>query len=255
MADGRVNGSNRLHQPHHGDESAKYQHRTLPRSAASHVKPSSTPRHTVCAYLTIRSPLASSQPVMKLSDVDIRNALQQGRLSIRPEPPESHCGSFSIDLTLGNTFRVFNDGQHPFIDLASNASVFAMSETLMRAVTVADGEAFYLHPHELALGVTIERVAIPDDLAGRLDGRSSLARLGLMVHITAHTIDPGWDGCITLEFYNSGRFPLALRPGMRICAISFEMLSSPTSKPYRTKQDAKYRNQDSPLASRIDREA
>ena len=207
------------------------------------------------AHRSPAAPAPQFKPVMKLSDVDIRNAMQQGKLDIRPAPPESHFGSFSIDLTLGNAFRVFDDSPYPFIDLASNASVFTMSETLMRDINVPDGDAFYLHPHELALGVTVERVCIPDDLAGRLDGRSSLARLGLMVHITAHTIDPGWAGCITLEFYNSGRFPLALRPGMRICAISFEMLSSPTSKPYSTKQGAKYRNQDRPLASRIDREA
>jgi dCTP deaminase len=75
-----------------------------------------------------------------------------------------------------------------------------------------------------------------------------------MIHITAHTIDPGWDGRITLEFANIGRFPLALRPGMRICAVSFEPLSSPTSKPYRLKRDAKYQGQDSPLSSRIDKE-
>ena len=192
---------------------------------------------------------------MKLSDVDIRKALQSGRLGIDPMPEEDDFGSFSVDLRLGAHFRVFERSQHPFIDLATNDGVYAMSEKLMRDISLEPGGAFILHPGELALGVTVERVRLPDDMAGWLDGRSSLARLGLMVHITAHTIDPGWDGRITLEFYNSGRFPLALRPGMRICALSFEPLSSPTSKPYRAKKGAKYTDQNTPLASRIDRDA
>lgn len=191
---------------------------------------------------------------MKLSDVDIHKAIDEGRIGFDPMPPEDHFGSFSVDLTLANEFRAFNHSEHPFIDLASPDSIYAMSDKLMRDMNIPNGEAFYLHPGELALGVTRERVTVPDNIAGWLDGRSSLARLGLMVHITAHTIDPGWDGCITLEFYNSGRFPLALRPDMRICAISFEMLTSATSKPYRAKEGAKYRDQRSPLASRIDRD-
>ena len=124
----------------------------------------------------------------------------------------------------------------------------------MEEIEIDEGGAFYLHPGELALGVTVERITVPDDVVGWLDGRSSLARLGLMIHITAHTIDPGWDGRITLEFANIGRFPLALRPGMRICAVSFEPLSGPTSKPYRVKQGAKYWGQDGPLSSRIDKD-
>lgn len=191
---------------------------------------------------------------MKLSDVDIRKALEQGRLGIEPMPEGDHFGSFSVDLRLGVHFRVFEHSQHPFIDLATPHGVYAMSEKLMRDIRLEEGGAFILHPGELALGVTVERVRLPDDMAGWLDGRSSLARLGLMVHITAHTIDPGWDGRITLEFYNSGRFPLALRPGMKICALSFEPLSSPTSKPYRAKKGAKYADQDVPLASRIDQD-
>ncbi|MGB0714118.1 MAG: dCTP deaminase [Gammaproteobacteria bacterium] len=191
---------------------------------------------------------------MKLSDVDILKAMQVGDLEVDPAPDESRLGSISVDLRLGNHFRVFEHSQHPFIDLATNDSVYAMSEKLMRDLTVDDDKTFILHPGELALGVTMERVRLPDTIVGWLDGRSSLARLGLMVHITAHTIDPGWNGQITLEFYNSGRFPLALRPGMRICAISFELLSSPTSKPYSAKQGAKYTGQDSPIASRIDRD-
>ena len=114
--------------------------------------------------------------------------------------------------------------------------------------------AFFLHPGELALAVTYESVTLPADLVGWLDGRSSLARLGLMVHVTAHRIDPGWSGCIVLEFYNSGKLPLALRPGMLIGALSFEPLSGPAARPYNRREDAKYRNQQGAVASRIDKD-
>ena len=106
----------------------------------------------------------------------------------------------------------------------------------------------------LAAMVTLESVTLPADLVGWLDGRSSLARLGLMVHVTAHRIDPGWSGCIVLEFYNSGKLPLALRPGMLIGALSFEPLSGPAARPYNRREDAKYRNQQGAVASRIDKD-
>jgi dCTP deaminase len=191
---------------------------------------------------------------MKLSDVHLQERLAGGDLKIAPPVPKAHFGSFSVDLRLANQFRVFKRTQYPFIDLGSLEESFSMSEEVMEEIEIDEGGAFYLHPGELALGVTVERITVPNDLVGWLDGRSSLARLGLMIHITAHTIDPGWDGHITLEFANIGRFPLALRPGMRICAVSFEPLSGPTSKPYRVKQSAKYWGQDSPLSSRIDKD-
>ncbi len=99
--------------------------------------------------------------------------------------------------------------------------------------------------------MTLESVTLPDNLVGWLDGRSSLARLGLMVHVTAHRIDPGWHGQIVLEFYNSGKLPLALRPGMVIGALSFESLSGSADRPYNSRQDAKYKNQQGAVGSRI----
>lgn len=192
---------------------------------------------------------------MKLSDVDIIEYLERREIVIAPSPTPECFGSFSIDLRLGSSFRIFDDSRFPYLDLGPNASVHAMSEQVMRELQIPEGNAFYLHPGELALGVTLERVTLPNHLAGWLDGRSSLARVGLMVHITAHTIDPGWDGHITLEFFNSGRLPLALHPRMRICAISFEPLTSPTSRPYHSKQGAKYTDQVGPLSSRIANEA
>ncbi|MGL5674420.1 MAG: dCTP deaminase, partial [Plesiomonas shigelloides] len=97
-------------------------------------------------------------------------------------------------------------------------------------------------------------VTLPDDVVGWLDGRSSLARLGLMVHVTAHRIDPGWQGRIVLEFYNSGKLPLALRPKMLIGALSFEPLTGPAARPYNSRADAKYKGQQGAVASRIDKD-
>ncbi|HBM12447.1 MAG TPA: dCTP deaminase, partial [Rhodospirillaceae bacterium] len=121
----------------------------------------------------------------------------------------------------------------------------------MTEYAVPTGDAFILQPKAFALGATRERVKIPDDLVGWLDGRSSLARIGLMVHATAHTLEPGWNGVITLEFFNAGNVALALRPGMRVCAVSFEPLTSSALNPYDRKEGAKYVNQSGPVASRV----
>ena len=99
--------------------------------------------------------------------------------------------------------------------------------------------------------MTLGSVTWPGNIVGWLDGRSSLARLGLMVHVTAHRIEPGWSGNIVLEFFNSGKLPLALKPGMKIGALSFEVLSGAAEKPYNAREDAKYKDQDGAIASRI----
>ena len=151
----------------------------------------------------------------------------------------------------------FNDHTAPFIDLSGpKDEMQVIMDTVMgEEILIDEGQAFFLHPGELALAATHESVTIPDDLVGWLDGRSSLARLGLMVHVTAHRIDPGWHGQIVLEIFNSGKLPLALRPGMDICAINFETLSSAASKPYNKRADAKYKNQSGPMASRINQDS
>jgi dCTP deaminase len=191
---------------------------------------------------------------MKLSDVDIEKKIAAGEIGISPAIAEGQRGSMSVDLRLGKRFGVFRHIASPYIDLGNDTSAFSMSDSLMDEVELEEGEAFFLNPGELALGITVERITLPADIVGWVDGRSSLARVGLLVHITAHTIDPGWDGRITLEFANIGRYPLALRPGMRICAISFEPLTSPTSRPYVQKKGAKYGLQDGPVPSRIGRD-
>lgn len=190
---------------------------------------------------------------MKLSDRDIIQHLKIGKIGIEPMPDQNKIKGISVDLRLANKFRVFNDHTAPFIDLSGESGEMQklMDKIMGDEVVIEDGQAFFLHPGELALASTFESVSIPDDLVGWLDGRSSLARLGLMVHVTAHRIDPGWQGQIVLEIFNSGKLPLALRPGMDICAINFETLSSAAIKPYNKRADAKYRNQQGPTASRI----
>ncbi|MBF0613682.1 MAG: dCTP deaminase [Magnetococcales bacterium] len=188
---------------------------------------------------------------MRLSDREIMAAIQAGRIVIDPLPPDHCFGSFSVDVSLGWRFRTFRHVHVPYLDLADSQSIHAVGEACMEEIRLQDEDRFFLHPGEFALGMTRERIGIPDDLVGWLDGRSSLARLGLMVHITAHSIDPGWDGHITFEFFNAGRLPLALHPGLRIGAISFETLSSPALRPYGKKPGAKYQGQQAPLTSRL----
>lgn len=193
---------------------------------------------------------------MRLSDHDIEAWLDQGKLAIDPRPPLERINGATVDVRLGNGFRTFTGHTAPFIDLSGpkQAVSAALERVMSDEIQLAEDEAFYLHPGELALAVTYESVTLPNDLVGWLDGRSSLARLGLMVHVTAHRIDPGWKGRIVLEFFNSGKLPLALRPGMLIGALSFEPLSSPAARPYNQRVDAKYRDQQSAIASRIDKD-
>ncbi|MEY8199662.1 MAG: dCTP deaminase [Colwellia sp.] len=190
---------------------------------------------------------------MRLCDKDIEQYLDDEKIVIEPKPDRSMISGVSVDIRLGNEFRVFRDHTAPYIDLsAPKAEVQeAMNAIMSDEIHIADGDAFFLHPGELALAVTLESVTLPDNIVGWLDGRSSLARLGLMVHVTAHRIDPGWSGQIVLEFYNSGKLPLALRPQMKIAALNFETMSSSAARPYNKREDAKYRDQKGAVASRI----
>ncbi|WP_420299388.1 dCTP deaminase [Edwardsiella tarda] len=193
---------------------------------------------------------------MRLCDRDIEAWLDEGRLSITPRPPSERISGATVDVRLGNRFRVFQGHTAPYIDLSGPKQEVAeaLDRVMSDEILLGEDEAFFLHPGELALAVTYESVTLPDDLVGWLDGRSSLARLGLMVHVTAHRIDPGWQGCIVLEFFNSGKLPLALRPGMPIGALSFEPLSGPAARPYNRREDAKYKGQQGAVASRIDKD-
>lgn len=190
---------------------------------------------------------------MRLCDSDIIAALDQQRIRIEPRPEDRAITGVSVDLRLGHRFRVFSSHTIPYIDLSGSREQvnLAVEKVMGDEIYISEQETFVLHPGELALGTTFESITLPDDLVGWLDGRSSLARLGLMVHVTAHRIDPGWSGNIVLEFFNSGKLPLALRPGMAIGAMSFETLTAPARHPYTKRDDAKYRGQSGPVASRI----
>ncbi|MCP4790360.1 MAG: dCTP deaminase [Gammaproteobacteria bacterium] len=193
---------------------------------------------------------------MRLSDQDIISNLDSGHIVIEPRPSNAVISGVSVDLRLGSSFRVFKDHARAFVDVsASRNEINETLEAIMSdEIVVAHDEAFFLHPGELALAVTKESITIPSDMVGWLDGRSSLARLGLMVHVTAHRIDPGWSGAIVLECFNSGKLPLALKPDMTIGAINFETLSSPAMRPYNKRDNAKYKNQQGAVASRIDQD-
>ena len=190
---------------------------------------------------------------MRLCDRDIIQWLDEGKLVIEPRPPVERINGATADVRLGNQFRVFQGHTAAYIDLSGpkNEVNEALERVMSDEIVLPEGEAFYLHPGELALAVTLESVTLPDNVVGWLDGRSSLARLGLMVLVTAHRIDPGWHGHIVLEFFNSGKLPLALRPGMVIGALSFEPMSGSADRPYNRRQDAKYKNQQGAVGSRI----
>ncbi|WP_158968567.1 dCTP deaminase [Paraglaciecola sp. L3A3] len=190
---------------------------------------------------------------MRLCDKDIYQHLLDGKIKITPQPDYTEISGVTVDMRLGSKFRVFESHSAPYIDLSGPKAEVqaALNDVMSDEIEIAADKSFFLHPGELALAVTLESVTLPANIVGWLDGRSSLARLGLMVHVTAHRIDPGWSGNIVLEFYNSGKLPLALKPGMKIGAISFEVLSDFAEKPYNARLDAKYKNQEGAIASRI----
>ena len=185
---------------------------------------------------------------MVLSDRDIRRYIAAGK--IRIDPPIDFAvqlGPCSVDLTLGNTFAAFEYSRLPYIDTRRPAD----RQGIMREITVADDEPFVLQPGELVLASTRERLELDDDLLARLEGRSSLARLGIIVHGTAGVFDPGWRGKAVLELGNLGRMAVALYPGMRICSFTFEPLSSPSEQPYWRRAASKYTDQAGTQPSRL----
>lgn len=188
---------------------------------------------------------------MILSDTDIKKALREKRIKITPKPDiKVQLGACNLDLQLGNTYRVFDHSRTPYIDPQNPSTL----QDITTEIVISNKESFTLHPGEFILAMTREYVEMPDDLMGRLEGRSSIGRLGVVVHSTAATVDPGFRGNITLELANMGRIPILLHPGMRICSLSFEELTSPAEVPYYKKKSAKYSGQKSPEASKIAQE-
>jgi dCTP deaminase len=186
-----------------------------------------------------------------LADRDILTALETGRVRIDPYPDlESQLGSVSVDFRLGTTFMVFEHSRFSYIDPRNPGSI----GDAMRTIEVPPDEPFIMQPGDFALASTMETLELPDDLLGRLEGRSSIARLGITVHSTAAVFEPGWIGTATMELSNLGRMAVALYPGMRICAFSFETVSSPVMTPYRDKLNNKYAGQVTPRASQLSEE-
>ncbi|QBI20144.1 dCTP deaminase [Egibacter rhizosphaerae] len=182
---------------------------------------------------------------MILSDRDIRAQLDKGALVI--DPLADHAiQPASVDVRIGDGFRVFANHRHPYIDTR------APQPDLTEIVEVAPGESFVLHPGEFVLGATYERVSLPGDLVARLEGKSSLGRLGLLVHATAGFIDSGFSGQLTLELSNVANLPIAIYPHMKIGQVALFQLSSPAEHPYGSAElGSKYQGQQGPTASRF----
>jgi dCTP deaminase len=192
-----------------------------------------------------------------LSDRDIRKAIEEERIKIQTDQPDlstpldvttfMHIHASSMDMRLGNTFKLYEHSKFAVLDPKQPES-FAGN---MRTITVPEGESFIVQPGEFVLGVTQETLTLPNDLVARVEGRSSLGRLGIIVHSTAGFVDPGFSGTITLEISNLNRLPVALYPGMRVCQLAFEIMTSEADMPYNMKPNSKYQGQVLPEESRL----
>ena len=184
------------------------------------------------------------EPASVLSDGTIRRLVSDGRIRIEPWNEEM-VQPASVDLTLGNSFRVFHNHRVSAIDLREPPT------DLTEQVTIGDDEPFVIHPGEFCLGRTEEWVELPDDIVARIEGKSSLGRLGLIIHSTAGFIDAGFDGHVTLELTNIATLPITLYPGMKIGQVSFMHMTTPAERPYgKGARGSKYQGQRGPTPSR-----
>lgn len=189
---------------------------------------------------------------MILSDKDIRRYIKEGKIKIVPKPNlKKQLGPCSLDLHLGRIFKIFKYTEYPYIDLRNRKTPV---DKIMTEVKISKEKPLILRPRDFVLAITEETIELAPDIMGRLDGRSSLGRLGLVVHSTAARFDPGWKGKATMEIGNLGPLPIALYPGIRICAMTFETLSSPAEVPYTKQRDHKYAGQKKPRPSQIHQE-
>lgn len=180
-----------------------------------------------------------------LSDRTIKEALAARRLRIDPLD-EDAIQPASVDLRLDSAFRVLKTTSRPFVDVREPV------DDLTELVTIGGDEPFVVQPGAFCLGSTLEVITLPNDIVARVDGKSSLGRLGLLVHATAGYIDPGWTGKLTLELSNQSQMPIALYYGMRIAQISFYRLTTPVDRPYGSEGlGSKYQGQTGPTPSRI----
>ena len=183
-----------------------------------------------------------------LSDRTIKKEIAAGRLKIEPLD-ETAIQPASLDVRLDRGFRVFNTTSRPYVDVREPV------DELTDLLEIGDDEPFVIQPGTFCLASTVETITIPDDIVARVDGKSSLGRLGLLVHATAGYVDPGWTGKLTLELSNQSQMPIALYYGMRIAQISFIRLTTPVDRPYGSAElGSKYQGQTGPTPSRISRE-
>ena len=183
-----------------------------------------------------------------LSDKTIKEYLEEGKIVIDPLKDEQQIQPSSVDMRLGDEFKVFKVIRKPYIDPKDEEDI----AEYMESSTVPEGEAFIIHPNEFALATTKEYVKVPDDLVARVEGRSSMGRLGVTMHVTAGYVDPGFEGRITLEISNIGAMPVALYPGQRVCQLVFETMTTPAELPYgHPKRNSKYMKQLKPESSRV----
>lgn len=180
---------------------------------------------------------------MILSYEDIIEHIKSGKIGIDPFEID-HVQPSSLDVTLGAEFKIFKHQTHALIDVKEKNIDY--TETIV----VPDGEKFIIHPGDFVLGTSVEKITMPNNMVARLEGRSSLGRLGIIIHATAGYIDPGFSGYVTLEISNVGKIPVALYPGMRIAQMSFMKMSSETKNPYGTRNN-KYNDQEGPTESMI----
>ncbi len=191
--------------------------------------------------------------IMRLSDQDIEVWLAEKKLIITPYPKKELIHGITLDIHLGNKFRVFCDHTISCVDLSSSKEKISknLTKVMSNEKYFSKKNPFFLKPKSLVLFSTLECITLPDNLVGWLDGRSSLARLGLMIHVTSHRIDPGWHGNIVLEIFNAGNLTLVLTPEIKIAALSFELLSKSVIRPYSTRYGSKYKAQNGVVPSRI----
>ncbi len=180
-----------------------------------------------------------------LSDGDIKKALKSGKIKIKGLAPEN-VSVASVDLRLGSEFRVFRHTEVTHVDTKKG-----LKEELTELIRIPGGKAFTIHPGEFVLGNTLEYIKLPDDLMARLDGRSSLGRLGIVIHSTAGSVDPGFEGTLVLEIANISKVPVKLWPGMKVCRLTFEELSSECEESYGERKSSKYAGQKGPSISKI----
>ena len=181
---------------------------------------------------------------MVLADRTIRRLVAEGRIEVDPFD-ESLIQPSSVDVRVDRLFRVFRNSRYPYIDVKQ------AQEELTELVEIDDEQPFILHPGEFVLGSTLERIKLPDDLVARLEGKSSLGRLGLLIHSTAGFIDPGWDGHVTLELSNVANLPITIYYGMKIGQLSFVQMSEAAETPYGASAiGSKYQGQRGPTPSR-----